>query len=55
MEDVLGDSWAEQCDETLFKEPFTTDSYLTADSYLSGDVKTKLEQAREAAKEDKAL
>ena len=55
MEDVLGESWAEQCGETLFKEPFTTDSYLTADAYLSGDVKTKLEQAREAAKEDKAL
>lgn len=55
MEDVLGESWAEQCGETIFKEPFTTDSYLTADAYLSGDVKTKLEQAREAAKEDKAL
>ena len=55
MEDVLGENWAEQCGETLFKEPFTTDSYLTADAYLSGDVKTKLEQAREAAKEDKAL
>ena len=55
MEDVLGESWADQCGETLFKEPFTTDSYLTADAYLSGDVKTKLEQAREAAKEDKAL
>ena len=55
MEDVLGESWAELCGETLFKEPFTTDSYLTADAYLSGDVKSKLEQAREAAKEDKAL
>lgn len=55
MEDVLGESWAEQCGETLFRTPFTEDVYETADAYLSGDVKTKLEQAREAAKQDKTF
>ena len=55
MEEVLGDSWAEQCGETLFKTPFTEDEYETADAYLSGDVKTKLEQARAAVKEDASL
>lgn len=55
MEEVLGDSWAEQCGETLFKTPFTKDEYETADAYLSGDVKTKLEQARAAVKEDASL
>lgn len=52
MEDVLGSSWAEQCGESLFKEPFTNDTYVTRDAYLSGDVKTKLEQARKAAEQD---
>lgn len=52
MEDILGSSWVEQCGGTLFKTPFTDDAYETADAYLSGDVKTKLEQAREAAKQD---
>lgn len=55
MEDVLGESWAEQCGDTLFRTPFTEDVYETADAYLSGDVKTKLEQAREAAKRDKSF
>ena len=55
MEEVLGDSWAEQCGETLFKTPFTEDEYETSDAYLSGDVKTKLEQARAAVKEDASL
>ena len=55
MEDVLGESWAEQCGETLFRTPFTEDVFETADAYLSGDVKTKLEQAREAAKQDKSF
>lgn len=55
MEDALGASWAEQCGESLFRTPFTEDVYETADAYLSGDVKTKLEQAREAAKQDKAF
>lgn len=54
MEDVLGSSWADQCGETIFKTPFS-DSYETADAYLSGDVKTKLEQAKKAAQEDKAF
>lgn len=55
MEDVLGSSWVEQCGETLFRTPFTDDVYETADAYLSGDVKTKLEQAQAAAKQDKSF
>lgn len=55
MKDVLGESWAEQCGEILFKTPFTEDEYETVDAYLSGDVKTKLEQARAAVKEDETL
>ncbi len=55
MKDVLGENWAEQCGDILFKTPFTDDEYETVDAYLSGDVKTKLEQARAAAKEDATL
>ena len=55
MKDVLGENWAEQCGDILFKTPFTDDEYETVDAYLSGDVKTKLEQARVAAKEDATL
>lgn len=55
MRDVLGENWTEQCGDILFKTPFTDDEYETVDSYLSGDVKTKLEQARAAAKEDATL
>lgn len=55
MKDVLGENWAEQCGDTLFKTPFTEDEYETVDAYLSGDVKTKLEQARTAVKEDATL
>ena len=55
MKDVLGESWAEQCGEMLFRTPFTEDEYETADAYLSGDVKTKLEQARAAVREDASL
>lgn len=55
MKDVLGENWVEQCGDTLFKTPFTEDEYETVDAYLSGDVKTKLEQARTAAKEDATL
>ena len=55
MKDVLGENWTEQCGDILFKTPFTEDEYETVDAYLSGDVKTKLEQARAAAKEDATL
>ena len=55
MKDVLGENWAEQWGDILFKTPFTEDEYETVDAYLSGDVKTKLEQARVAAKEDATL
>ena len=55
MKDVLGENWAEQCGDILFKTPFTDDECETVDAYLSGDVKTKLEQARAAAKEDATL
>ncbi len=55
MKDVLGENWTEQCGDILFKTPFTEDEYETVDAYLSGDVKTKLEQARAAAKENATL
>lgn len=55
MEEILGSSWVEQCGESLYRLPFTQDRYVTDDAYLSGDVKTKLDQARSAAERDKAF
>lgn len=53
MEDILGENWAEQCGESLFEIPNTNGAYATKDDYLSGDVKTKLQEAEQAAKTDK--
>ena len=52
MENVLGESWQEQCGDALFKVPFMPDTFETKDSYLSGDVKTKLNDAKKAAEQD---
>ena len=53
MENVLGKDWPKLCGDTLYKVPFS-ESYVVSDDYLSGDVKSKLEDARRAAEEDPA-
>lgn len=55
MEKVLGKDWEEQCGNAVFRVPFSDNTFVTRDSYLSGDVKTKLEQARQAAEKDKGM
>lgn len=53
MENILGEKWFDLCKDFLFEVPFGSgDEYVTRDAYLSGDVKTKLEQARRAADAD---
>lgn len=52
MEKVLGENWYEQCSDVLYRIPFSEDRYETKDAYLSGDVKSKLEDARKAAEEN---
>lgn len=49
LRDRLGDSWAEQCGDMLFEIPYSDGRYQTRDLYLSGDVKSKLNDARRAA------
>ncbi len=51
MEERLGENWLEQCGDVLFEIPFR-DRYQIKDLYLSGDVKSKLEDAERAAKSD---
>lgn len=53
MEEMLGEKWFDLCKAFVFRVPFSEDCYETKDAYLSGDVKTKLEQARKAAEADK--
>jgi N12 class adenine-specific DNA methylase len=55
MEQMLGEKWYDLCKEMVFRIPFSEDRYETKDAYLSGDVKTKLEQARKAAEMDKSF
>lgn len=54
MRDKLGDNWLEQCGDTLFEIPFGRGYQIRA-LYLSGDVKSKLEDAERAAKENPAF
>lgn len=49
---VLGEDWIEKCGDIIFKVPNSEDSYVTRDEYLSGDVVTKLNDARSAAEHD---
>ena len=51
MEKVLGKDWPKLCGDTLYKVPFS-ESYVVSDDYLSGDVKSKLEDAKRAAEEN---
>lgn len=39
----------------IFKEPYSNDKYVTADEYLSGNVRKKLEIAKQASIEDSSL
>ena len=52
MEKILGEGWPSQCGDALYLVPFTDGRYETRDKYLSGDVKSKLEDARIAAESD---
>ena len=52
MEKILGEDWSSQCGDALYLVPFTDGRYETRDKYLSGDVKSKLEDARVAAESD---
>lgn len=52
MERVLGSKWAEDCGDLVFEDPSMPGNYIMKDSYLSGDVVSKLEQAQKMAIED---
>lgn len=52
LKEFLGDNWREETKDLLFELPNSDGSYETKDAYLSGDVKTKLEQAKIAAETD---
>ena len=52
---ALGDDWAEKCGDFVFLKPNSEDDYVTRDEYLSGDVVSKLAEARAAAEKDKAF
>ena len=54
MRDKLGDNWLEQCGDTLFEIP-SGRGYQIRALYLSGDVKSKLEDAERAAKDNPAF
>ena len=55
MEKALGPDWAEQCGDVVFLKPNSEDDYVTRDEYLSGDVVTKLAEARAAAEKNPAF
>lgn len=52
---ILGEDWASKCGDFIFKLPNAEEEYVTKDEYLSGDVVTKLAEAREAAKRDQSF
>ena len=52
---ALGEDWVEKCGDTIFLKPNSVDDYVTRDEYLSGDVVTKLAEARAAAERDKSF
>ena len=52
---ALGEDWAAQCGDFVFLKPNSEDDYVTRDEYLSGDVVTKLADARATAEKDKSF
>lgn len=52
---ALGEDWVEQCGDVVFLKPNSEDDYVTRDEYLSGDVVTKLADARAAAEKDNSF
>lgn len=52
---ALGEDWVDQCEDFVFLKPNSEDDYVTRDEYLSGDVVTKLADARAAAEKDKSF
>ncbi|MBD5283788.1 MAG: N-6 DNA methylase [Bacteroides sp.] len=55
MVKALGEDWAEQCGDFVFLKPNSVDDYVTRDEYLSGDVVSKLAEARAAAEKDESF
>lgn len=51
MEKALGEDWANLCGSALFQVPFS-ENYVVSEDYLSGDVKSKLIDAKRAAEAD---
>ncbi len=52
MEKTIGEDWADKCADFVFQKPNSVDDFVTRDEYLSGDVVSKLAEAKEAAKQD---
>lgn len=52
LQRVLGDKFADACKGLIFEDPSHHGEYIARDVYLSGDVVTKLEYARNMAEED---
>ena len=52
---ALGENWAQECGDFVFLKPNSEDDYVTRDEYLSGDVVSKLAEARAAAERDRAF
>jgi N12 class adenine-specific DNA methylase len=50
MEDTIGEDWLEKCGDRVYENP--NGEYEISEIYLSGDVVTKLEEARRAEKDD---
>lgn len=52
MEKLIGIDWKQQCHGLMFECPDSPDEFISKEEYLSGNVRTKLEQAMAAAKLD---
>lgn len=49
MEKVLGEGWHDQCKDYVFEVPNSDGRFVTKDEYLSGDVVSKLQEAKAAS------
>lgn len=49
MEKVLGEGWHDQCKDYAFEVPNSDGRFVTKDEYLSGDVVSKLQEAKAAS------
>ena len=55
MEKVLGEGWHDQCKDYVFEVPNSDGRFVTKDEYLSGDVVSKLQEAKAASMLDPRL